>query len=133
MAVLRTTAGPTELEWDDRARFATLRFLEAGVGGRDEAEALVAQLLEWVSQPELRPYRLLVDCSEMVDVDASWRATWGEHFRAHRDIATLSWFNANPRIQLIVLMFIKGTGVTGEPFEREADARAYLAAEGAGA
>lgn len=130
MAVLRTTAGPAELEWDDVERFATLRFIEPGTGGRDEAEALTTQLVEWVSQPELRHYRLLVDCSEMVDVDASWRATWSEHFRAHRDTATLSWFNANPRIQLIVLMFLKGTGVEGKPFASEADARAYLAEHG---
>ena len=123
------TAGPTELEWDDVRRYATLRFVESGVGGRDEAEMLSAQLADWVGQPELRPYRLLVDCSEMVDVDASWRAIWGEHFRAHREIATLAWFNANPRIQLIVLMFLKGTGAKGRPFEHEADARAYLDAE----
>jgi len=131
VGIRTVTAGPTELEWDDIERYATLRFVERGVGGREEAVALVSQLVDWVSEPELRPYRLLVDCSEMVDVDASWRAAWGEHFREHRDIATLSWFNANPRIQLIVLMFIKGTGVTGMPFESEADARAYLAEAGA--
>ncbi|MEX2627628.1 MAG: hypothetical protein WD225_12145 [Ilumatobacteraceae bacterium] len=128
MADQVTVAGPTQLTWDPLERFAVLRFLEPGEGGRTEAETLVAQLGEWVGEPPA-PYQLLVDCSEMVDVDASWRAIWGEHFRAHREVASLSWFNANPRIQLIVLMFIKGTGVHGEPFEHEVDARAWLAAQ----
>lgn len=122
-------AGPVELEWEDDRRYATLRFVEPGVGGREEAETLTIQLADWVGEPELRPYRLLVDCSEMVDVDASWRAIWGDYFRTHRDVATLAWFNANPRIHLIVLVFLKGTGAKGRPFASEADARAYLDAE----
>lgn len=121
--------GPTELEWDEARRYATLRFVEPGTGGRDEAETLTTALAAWVGGPAPAPYRLLVDCSEMVDVDASWRAIWSEHFRAHRDVAVLAWFNANPRIQLIVLMFLKGTGAKGRPFASEAEARAYLDAE----
>ncbi|MFA9431010.1 hypothetical protein [Egicoccus sp. AB-alg2] len=128
MAIEVAGAGPAELEWDAAERFATLRFVEAGEGGRYEAETLSARLVEWVGEPPA-PYDFLVDCSELVDVDASWRAIWGEHFRKHRDAATMSWFNANPRIQLLIVMFLKGTGVTGKPFEHEADARAWLAAQ----
>ncbi|MFA9446770.1 STAS/SEC14 domain-containing protein [Egicoccus sp. AB-alg6-2] len=126
MAVQVVEVGPVALEWEAETRAAALRFTERGEGGRAEAEALVGQLRAWVGEPPA-PYSLLVDCSEMVDVDASWRATWGEHFRAHRDVSTLAWFNANHRIQLIVLMFIKGTGVRGQVFEREDEARRYLA------
>lgn len=131
MALQSRTAGPIRLEWDPDDRFAVLRFLEPGEGGRESAELLVAQLAAWVGEPPA-PYCLLVDCSEMVDVDASWRATWSEHFRRHRDVALLSWFNANHRIQLIVLMFIKGTGAHGQAFEHEAEARAWLDAQRAG-
>lgn len=126
MATEVAGAGPAELTWDRAARFATLRFVEAGEGGRDAANDLKDALLAWVGNPA-EPYDFLVDCSEIVDVDASWRAIWGDHFRAHRDVATVSWFNANPRIQLVVVLFIKGTGVNGKPFEHEAEARAWLA------
>lgn len=120
------SCGPAQLEWDGATRFAVVRFVEAGVGGRVEAETLSEQLRAWVGDPA-EPYDFLVDCSEMVDVDASWRAIWGEYFREHNQVATLSWFNANPRIQLLILMFLKGTGIHGKPFEHEVDARAWLA------
>lgn len=94
-------AGPAQLEWQPDRRRAVLRFVERGEGGRREAETLCGQLATWVDEPPA-PYQLLVDCSEIVDVDASWRATWAEHFRAHRDVATLSWFNANPRLRLMI-------------------------------
>lgn len=118
-------AGPAQLEWDPTTRSAVLRFVEQGEGGRAEATTLSEQLDTWVGQPP-QPYDFLVDCSEMVDVDASWRAIWGEYFRRHNEVATLSWFNANPRIQLLILMFLKGTGVHGQPFEHESEARAWL-------
>ncbi|GGI08502.1 hypothetical protein [Egicoccus halophilus] len=128
MAVEVETVGPAQLEWDTGQRRGVLRFVEHGRGGRVEAERLVRRLQGWVGDSAV-PYDFLVDCSEIVDVDASWRAIWGEHFRADRDHATLAWFNANPRIQLIVLMFIKGTGVTGQAFATEDEARDWLSGQ----
>jgi hypothetical protein len=43
-----------------------------------------------------------------------------------RDRGTVGWFNASARIRLVIIMFQKGTGVTGAAFETEAEARAYL-------
>jgi hypothetical protein len=119
-------AGPTELTWDPIARTATLRFVEEGEGGREEAERLTAQLSTWVGDPDPEPYQLLVDCSSMVDIDAGWRTTWAEYFKDHREHATIAWFNASPWIRLIILLFKKATGIRGEIFGEEAEARRWL-------
>jgi hypothetical protein len=118
--------GPVELSWDPEVRLARLRFTEPGTGGGPEAERLTAQLASWVDEGGGGPFRLLVDCSEMVDVDAAWRTTWGNFFKEERDRSTIGWFNASARIRLVIIMFKKGTGVTGEAFESESEARAYL-------
>jgi hypothetical protein len=119
------SVGPTELRWDPATRLAELRFTEPGSGGGAEAERLTTQLAQWVEQ-EGGSFRLLVDCAEMVDVDAAWRQTWGTYFQQVRDRAVVGWFNASARIRLVIIMFRKGTGVVGEAFETEAEARAYL-------
>jgi hypothetical protein len=106
-----------------------MRFLEKGEGGRELAEELSQRLAAWVGAPDPEPYSLLVDCSSIVDVDAGWRATWAEYFTRHRDAATIAWFNANARIRLIILMFIKGTGVRGRAFATEDEARNWLASQ----
>jgi hypothetical protein len=118
--------GPVELRWDPRRRLGELRFVETGVGVGADAEALVARLRAWIDAGAGGAFRLLVDCSEMVDVDAGWRNTWGDFFKRERGRGTLGWFNAGPRIRLAIIMFRKGTGVTGEAFGTEAEARAYL-------
>lgn len=122
----RMRTGPVELSWAPEERYAVLRFVEFGTGGRREAEELTTALARWVG-PGATHFRFLVDCSEMVDVDAGWRATWAEFFKRYRDRSTIAWFNANPRIRLVIVMFQKGTGVTGKTFATEAEARAYLA------
>jgi hypothetical protein len=122
--------GPTELRWDPTTRLAELRFVQAGTGGGVEAERLTAQLGRWVDEGEGGDFRLLVDCSEMVDVDAAWRQTWGTYFKQARDRAVVGWFNASARIRLVIVMFKKATGVVGEAFETEAEARDYLAQAG---
>jgi hypothetical protein len=119
-------AGPTELRWDPDARLAELRFVEPGTGGGVEAEQLTTHLARWVDE-DGGHFRLLVDCSEMVDVDAAWRQTWGTYFQQARDRAVVGWYNASARIRLVIIMFKKATGVTGEAFESEAEARDYLA------
>jgi hypothetical protein len=118
--------GPVELSWEPGVRLARLRFTEPGTGGGPEAERLTAQLASWVDGGAGGPFRFLVDCSEMVDVDAAWRTTWGNFFKEERDRATIGWFNASARIRLVIIMFKKGTGVTGEAFESEAEAVSYL-------
>jgi hypothetical protein len=118
--------GPVELRWDPGRRFGELRFVEPGTGDGPVAAALVAQFRAWLDVAAGGSFRLLVDCSEMVDVDAGWRNTWGDFFKRERDRGTVGWFNAGPRIRLAIIMFRKGTGVTGEAFETEAEARAYL-------
>jgi hypothetical protein len=118
--------GPVELQWDPATRLAELRFVEAGRGGGVEAERLTTQLARWVDEEQGRDFRLLVDCSEMVDVDAAWRHTWGTYFQQVRDRSVVGWFNASARIRLVIIMFKKGTGVVGEAFETEAEARDYL-------
>jgi hypothetical protein len=124
-------AGPTELRWDPDTRLAELRFVEPGTGGGDEAERLTSQLARWVDE-DGGSFRLLVDCSEMVDVDAAWRQSWGTYFQEARDRAVVGWFNASARIRLVIIMFRKATGVVGEAFETEAEARDYLEQAGEG-
>lgn len=121
--------GAAELTWDPEARFAVLRFVdEAGSAGRAEAEHLIAALERGVGISRAE-FRLLVDCTEIASIDAAWRQLWADFFTTHRDHAVLAWFNASPQIELIVTMFRKGTGVTGETFATEEEARAYLAAQ----
>jgi anti-anti-sigma regulatory factor len=120
--------GAAQLSWDPAARCATLEFVDAaGRAGRAEAEHLTADLEAWLGAERL-PFRLLVDCTEIAHIDAAWRQLWADFFTDHRDHATLAWFNANPEVALIITMFRKGTGVAGEVFASEAEARAYLAA-----
>jgi hypothetical protein len=121
--------GPAELTWDRDRRLARLGFVEEGVGGRTEAETLVSVLAGWTADEE--PYALLVDCSQMLDADAAWRTTWGEHFKRNRDQATIAWFDANARVRLIILMFRKGTGVHGRAFATEDEALRWLEESGA--
>lgn len=119
--------GAAELTWDPVARAGVLRFVdEAGSAGGPEAEKLTADLERWVG-PSREAFELLVDCTQIATVDAAWRQTWADFFTEHRDHAVLAWFNANPEVGLMITMFRKGTGVTGEVFEREEDAREYLA------
>jgi hypothetical protein len=118
--------GAAELTWDRDSRFGVVRFVdESGSAGGREAKHLAADLERWVG--EGGPFQILVDCTEISSVDAAWRQTWADFFTAHRDQAVVAWFNASPEIDLIVTMFRKGTGVTGDVFADEAAARAYLA------
>lgn len=127
--VEQITVDPVRLAWDADERLATLRFLHDGVGDRQHAHELTQQLRTWTGDPP-EPYRFLVDCSAIVDVDAGWRAAWAEYFKRSRASATVAWFNANARIRLVILMFRKGTGVHGRAFATEDEARAWLAAAG---
>lgn len=119
--------GPVALSWDATSRTARLAFVEPGVGGRQEAEDLSRQLDAWMG-PE-GPFRVLVDCSDLVDADAGWRAVFGEWFRGRKDRAVIAWFNANPRVRLLILLFRKGTGVHGRAFATEEEARSWLEGE----
>ena len=120
--------GAAELTWDRDTRSGVLRFVdEAGSAGRPEAVQLTADLEGWLGDGR-EPFELLVDCTEIASVDAGWRQTWADFFTEHRDHAVLAWFNANPEVALIITMFRKGTGVVGEAFGDEQEARRYLAA-----
>jgi anti-anti-sigma regulatory factor len=119
--------GAAQLTWDPDARCATLEFVdEAGRAGRAEAEHLTTDLEAWLGQHRA-PFQLLVDCTEIAQIDAAWRQLWADFFTDHRDHATIAWFNANPEVALIITMFRKGTGVDGEVFATEDEARSYLA------
>lgn len=120
-------SGPVVLTWDPARRLARLGFAELGVGGRRHAEELSRQLDAWAGSTE--PFSMLVDCSDIVDGDAGWRAVWGEWFRARREVVTLAWFDANARVRLLILMFRKGTGVHGRAFATEEEARSWLEEE----
>lgn len=122
--------GAAEIVWDGQARHGTLRFVdERGRAGGPEAEQLTSDLTRFLAEgPPDAPFTFLVDCTEIEAVDAAWRQTWADFFTAHRDRARLAWFNATPEIELIITMFRKGTGVEGEVFKHESDARAYLGA-----
>jgi fructosamine-3-kinase len=126
MGTTTVAAGPARLSWDAEERLGVLRFVEQGVGGAAEAERLTASLRAWLDEDEPARYGFLVDCAEIVDADAGWRTTWGEFFQRERTRAVIGWFNANPRIRLVIIMFRKGTGVTGEAFATESEARAYV-------
>jgi hypothetical protein len=120
---LERRVGPVLLTWSPEERLARLSFVEPGVGGRTEAEVLAQQLEEWTDGG---PFGVLVDCSDIVDADAGWRSVFGQWFRDRRERGRIAWFNANPRVRLLVLMFRKGTGVHGRAFATEAEARAWL-------
>lgn len=127
MAANDIRVGPVRLTWDPTDRTATMRFVEPGIGGREEAERLSERLDDWAGTAE--PFQVLIDCSDIVDADAGWRAVWGDWARDRRDVATLAWFNANARVRLLILMFRKGTGVTGRAFATESEARSWLEGE----
>jgi hypothetical protein len=118
--------GAAELTWDPDTRFGVVRFVdESGSAGGPEAKHLITALERWVG--DQGPFQILVDCTELEAVDAAWRQMWADFFTSHRDHGVIAWFNASPQIHLIVTMFRKGTGVTGDVFANEAEARAYLA------
>jgi anti-anti-sigma regulatory factor len=118
--------GAAQLTWDPDARSAILEFVdEAGRAGRAEAEHLLRDFEAWLGGSR-EPFDLLVDCTEIAHIDAAWRQMWADFFTDHRDHATLAWFNANPEVELIITMFRKGTGVTGDVFATETEARSYL-------
>jgi hypothetical protein len=120
--------GAAQLSWDDESRCGVLRFVDdSGSASGAEAEHLTADLQRWVDERPDERFDLLVDCTEIRVIDAAWRQRWADFFIAYRDRATLAWFNANAEVRLIVTMFRKGTGVTGEVFATEDEARAYLA------
>jgi hypothetical protein len=123
--------GAAELVWEAEARHGTLRFVdERGRAGGPEAEKLTRDLAAFAAEgPADAPFTFLVDCTEIASIDAAWRQTWADFFAAHRHRARMAWFNASPEIDLIITMFRKGTGVEGETFAEEADARAYLGVE----
>lgn len=130
MAVRTSRLGAAELSWDPERRAGVLRFVEtSGAAGGDEAARLTADLESWLAEGPRSPFAFLVDCTEIRTVDAGWRQVWADFFITHRDQAQLAWFNASPEIALIVTMFRKGTGVTGEAFATEEEARAYLATQ----
>lgn len=126
MPQLERREGPVQLTWDPDTRLAVMRFVEPGVGDRPAAETLSQQFDAWAGD---EPFQVLVDCSDILDADAGWRAVWGEWVRERREIATLAWFNANARLRLLILMFRKGTGVHGKAFDSEEEARAWLASQ----
>lgn len=121
--------GAAELVWDADARAATLRFVDvAGHAGGREAEQLSTDLGGWLAEAgaEDAPFSLLVDCTEIRSIDAAWRRVWADFFIARRTRARVAWFNATPEVALVITMFRKGTGVRGEVFVEEAEARAYI-------
>lgn len=124
METYEQRSGPVVLTWDPAARRALLAFDEAGVGTRGHAVELSQVLDAWTGPTQ--PFSILIDCSDIVDADAGWRAVWGEWFRARRRVVTVAWFNANPRVRLLILMFRKGTGVHGRAFPTEEEARGWL-------
>ncbi len=129
MGVRTSRLGAAELVWDEGARQGTLRFVdEAAAAGGAEAEHLTRDFERWLTDSPAGPFTLLVDCTEIASLDAGWRQGWADFFLAHREDARLAWFNASPEVALIVTMFRKGTGVRGEAFATEREARDYLAA-----
>ncbi|MEX1176817.1 MAG: hypothetical protein WEB09_00010 [Nitriliruptor sp.] len=125
----RSQLGAAELIWDPRERAGLLRFVDEGAAaGGPEAEQLTQDFQRWLAEQPAAPFTVLVDCTEIAAVDAGWRQGWADFFIEHREHARLAWFNASPEIALIVTMFRKGTGVAGEAFATEDEARAYLAA-----
>lgn len=127
MVTRSSRLGAAELTWDDDERVGVVRFVgETGSAGGTEAEQLTADLETWIGETR-EPFKLLVDCTQMRSLDAGWRQRWADLFTQHRDHAVLAWFNADPEIELIITMFRKGTGVEGDVFATEQEARSYLA------
>lgn len=121
--------GAAELTWDPDDRTAILRFVdELGEAGGPEAVQLTGDLDRWLDDGDsTAPFQLLVDCTEIRSIDAAWRQAWADFFIARRDHATVAWFDASPQVALIITMFRKATGVTGQAFATEVEARDYLA------
>ncbi|MEX1164917.1 MAG: hypothetical protein WEB03_15205 [Nitriliruptor sp.] len=129
MGVRTSRLGAAELVWDEQTREGLLHFVdEAAAAGSPEAEQLTGDFERWLEDAPAGRFRLLVDCTEIASIDAGWRQGWADFFLGHRDEAVIAWFNASPEVALIITMFRKGTGVRGEAFATEQEAREYLAA-----
>lgn len=123
-----------ELVWDPDARLAVFRFLREGAAARGaNAPAFLDAFREWTQPPGV-PWAVLVDCSQLSNVDAAWRSAFSSYFKAEREHVSVSWFNANALVRTMVLMFVTAMRLTGpfngKAFGTEEEARSWLRERG---
>lgn len=119
-----------ELTWDPDVRVAVFRFLQQGTNatGKD-ARVFLEAIGEWTRPPDAS-WAMLVDCSQLSNVDAGWRSAFSAHFKHERHRASVAWFNANALVRTMVLMFVTamrfGGPFKGKAFATEEEARSWL-------
>jgi hypothetical protein len=119
-----------ELTWDPHVRLAVFRFLreDTAATGAD-ARAFLDAVEEWTQPPDAR-WGMLVDCSQLSNVDAAWRSAFSAHFKHERHRASVAWFNANALVRTMVLMFVTAMRLAGpfdgKAFATEEEARSWL-------
>lgn len=119
-----------ELTWDPETRLAVFRFSQENTAARGEdARAFLEAVREWTQPPEVR-WGMLVDCSQLSNVDAGWRSEFSSHFKHERNRAAVAWFNANALVRTMVLMFVTAMRLAGpfrgKAFATEEEARSWL-------
>jgi hypothetical protein len=128
--VERLERGGIELTWDPDVRLAVFRFLQQDTAatGKD-AQAFLGAVDEW-KQPPDAPWAMLVDCSQLSNVDAAWRSAFSAYFKNERQRASVAWFNANALVRTMVLMFVTAMRLAGpfngRAFATEEEARSWL-------
>lgn len=139
MRLLRMSDAPAAIDiarvrltWDPGHRMVHMSFSGPPRSEVSEADAraCIRALDEWTAGKSIL---FLVDCGQLGDADAGWRALFADYFRRRRNELRVAWFNMSPFIRLMVQMFVLGSGVRGRGFRSEAEARAWLGLPSGGA
>lgn len=118
--------GDVGLAWDPASRIVAMRFLRPRAeADEDMAEGCTRALGEWAGE---RPLSLLVDCGQLRNATAGWRASFAQFFRSRGYRDRVAWYTMTPLISMMVGMFVRASGIEGRGFPSEAEARAWLLA-----
>lgn len=120
------------LEIDGDARLVRLVFTRPEILATEHAaKRFTAMLEEWLARSP-GAFRVLVDCANVANSTAGWRAEFGRFFKRHAAETRMAWYNASPLIRITIRMFILATRIDGAAFATEREARRWLGLEEAG-
>ncbi len=126
---MNATSGTMQMTWSDESRLLELRFDHPSAATRQHGTVLVDLLTRSIGT-ERRPFGLLCDAAKLSSLDAGYRAVTGQFFRQHREDCVIAAFHMGRLVRIIAEMFRVGTGTRVKGFAGEADARAWLRANG---
>ena len=117
------------LEWDPRARVASVRYAPDANLTAADGDFMVDALTSWIG-PAGVPFAVLADAAGLGSTEAAYRATVSRFFRRHRETAFIALVNLGSVIHVVVEMFRIGTGIQLKTFAGKAEARAWLRTRG---